>query len=664
MPVPDVDLVSNQESQRDYSNPTKKCDMVMKGGITSGVVYPLAVCELAQTYTFKNIGGTSAGAIAAAAIAAAEYGRQHKRPDKNKRNFAELEKLPQWLGDKSPDGKNSNLFALFQPQTSTKRLFNTLTAGLAEGKRVVVFLRVLWASMRNFPLVAILGFLLFPILSIVAIRSESGLLLIRSLVSALLLALVVTLLGTFCSFYRCAVRAIPQNYYGLCTGMPSPPPWFIRWLKWLANKGVLSTWLNRAINRRKVAPSLTFWLTEYLDRLAGVEDRDKPLTFGDLWGEGKERNINLEMLTTNLTLERSYRLPFDTEEFFFHPKEFEELFPKRVVDWMIKKSAKIKDDPSKNTPMLPLPEAVDLPVVVATRLSLSFPILLSAIPFYAVDRTRTLKDMPERCWFSDGGIVSNMPVHFFDKSLPRWPTFAINLLQPPHPDYPLSQNDQCENIWTPTTNSGGIEEAWTRIDDKRGAGNLPGFLGMILNTMQNWLDNAQMRVPGYRDRIMHIKLDPKQEGGLNLNMHPEDINNLSERGRCAGEKLVKRFAADQPVLPVPPTPKPRGWIEYPWDNHRWIRYRSIMSLLEQFLEDFCHGYDNPESGDKTYDELIQRKHQDPPKSYRWESNDQRVFASDTTHELLDLVKKWRGNSQSFDEGTPNPDPVLRVTPKI
>jgi hypothetical protein len=397
MPGPDLNLTSNQEHQRDYSNPTKKCDMVMKGGITSGVVYPLAVCELAQTYTFKNIGGTSAGAIAAAAASAAEYGRQHERPDKNKHNFAELEKLPQWLGAKSPDGKNSNLFALFQPQASTKRLFNTLIAGLAGGKalrllrRPRLIIRVLLTSIWNFPLGAILGLLIFLLLFIVPMRPESGLLLIQSLISALLITAVVALSGTFYSFYRCAGRTIPQNYYGLCTGMPSPSPWFIRWLKWLASKGVLSTWLNRVINRHRVAPSLTSWLTEYLDRLAGVEDRDKqPLTFGDLWGQGDERNINLEMLTTNLTLGRPYRLPFDTEDFFFDPKEFEKFFPERVVNWMKEKSAKMKDEPSKNT-LFPLPKAADLPVVVATRLSLSFPILLSAIPLYAVDYTRTSK---------------------------------------------------------------------------------------------------------------------------------------------------------------------------------------------------------------------------------------------------------------------------------
>ena len=53
------------------SEPTKYCDLVMKGGITSGIVYPNAVLALAKQYRLKNIGGTSAGAIAAAVCAAA-----------------------------------------------------------------------------------------------------------------------------------------------------------------------------------------------------------------------------------------------------------------------------------------------------------------------------------------------------------------------------------------------------------------------------------------------------------------------------------------------------------------------------------------------------------------------------------------------------------------
>lgn len=48
--------------------PKKACDIVMKGGITSGVVYPEAVGQLADTYEFRNIGGASAGAISCAAV--------------------------------------------------------------------------------------------------------------------------------------------------------------------------------------------------------------------------------------------------------------------------------------------------------------------------------------------------------------------------------------------------------------------------------------------------------------------------------------------------------------------------------------------------------------------------------------------------------------------
>ena len=75
----------------DYSRPTKTCDVVMKGGITSGVVYPHAICELARTYRFVDVGGTSAGALAAAAAAAAEHGR-------DRGGFRKLAELPDWIG--------------------------------------------------------------------------------------------------------------------------------------------------------------------------------------------------------------------------------------------------------------------------------------------------------------------------------------------------------------------------------------------------------------------------------------------------------------------------------------------------------------------------------------------------------------------------------------
>lgn len=64
-----------ESHQSTTERPELECDMIMKGGITSGVVYPGAINELSRTYRFRGIGGTSAGAIAAAGAAAAEYGR-------------------------------------------------------------------------------------------------------------------------------------------------------------------------------------------------------------------------------------------------------------------------------------------------------------------------------------------------------------------------------------------------------------------------------------------------------------------------------------------------------------------------------------------------------------------------------------------------------------
>ena len=52
------------------------CDLVLTGGVTDGVIYPWAILELARAYRFKNIGGTSVGALAAAVTAAAEFARR------------------------------------------------------------------------------------------------------------------------------------------------------------------------------------------------------------------------------------------------------------------------------------------------------------------------------------------------------------------------------------------------------------------------------------------------------------------------------------------------------------------------------------------------------------------------------------------------------------
>ena len=83
-------------------------------------------------------------------------------------------------------------------------------------------------------------------------------------------------------------------------------------------------------------------------------------------------------------------------------------------------------------------------MIFAVRISMSLPALFQAVRLYRSEASpvqddfgRTLIDQGEplhlplvsaqELWFSDGGITSNFPVHFFDNSLPRWPTVSLNL---------------------------------------------------------------------------------------------------------------------------------------------------------------------------------------------------------------------------------------------
>ena len=83
------DLPRYSAEQFALNNPPE-CDAIMKGGITSGIVYPYAILEIATRYRFRSLGGTSAGAIGAAFAAAAEYARSVR---KDPGGFVRLQRL-------------------------------------------------------------------------------------------------------------------------------------------------------------------------------------------------------------------------------------------------------------------------------------------------------------------------------------------------------------------------------------------------------------------------------------------------------------------------------------------------------------------------------------------------------------------------------------------
>jgi predicted acylesterase/phospholipase RssA len=730
--VPSIDERAEREARSafaDLSDPASYahrpliCDLVMKGGITSGVVYPLAISELATAYRFRNIGGTSAGAISAAAAAAAEHrgGPQ---------GFIDLAKLPARLG--------GELQALFRPQRACRRVFRVLLLSTKKAKglpntlgklasvaaALLAFLTTLgglfvlaiagvpavllalglWAKIEDhWPWGLALFALLFLLLVAgtrfirakkagqgggAAIAAAVAMLAVASMVwmsttsgrdrwsvtGWFLFATLSLVVAVLVAVVREAFRVIPANDFGLVGGS------------------------SYDTEPRLVEP-LAEWLHSLIQGLAGKPAGAPPLTFGELArlgpdGRPGDDGVNLTILTTCLSRGRIYYLPYDFDaedpgdRFWFAPDELRRSLPADVIDYL-------RDLPRQGTwiedalyPLIPLPRAKDLPVVMAVRMSLSFPALISSVRLRSVDwtlmrnrearlawreyveRRKTDPDAQrptaapeaEPCWFSDGGIISNFPVHLFDQYLPDHPTFAINL-RGFHPDRVLYDDPlQPEHlkIYRPATNSGGMAENWTRWQGG-GITGLSGFVHSIFDTIQNWSDNDQSRVPGYRDRIVHVSHGSK-EGGINLAMPPELITALAERGRASAIELKSAFS----------TAAPPSNIDTGWRNHKWVRLRSSLALLSDALQSIVGAYDRADPVQvESYRDIVHRaKGQEP--SYK-ATTEQRTAMIELIEGVADATgtpvggviaaaARLESASKPLGYGAPGPAPILRITP--
>lgn len=557
------------------------CDIVMQGGVTSGVVYPTAAVELSHQFRLKNIGGTSVGALAAAVTAASELGRLYD-PAVNP-GYQRLAELTDELSavDKSRPGV-TRLFDLFRPQPGTRALFGILAAALNQKSGTARALRALLAALRHYGWA--FGIVAVPLFLLQALLGHGG---IWNWLLAVLLAVAAGIVAVLFALWRTAIGPFVANGFGLCTGYlddgAATPP--VR-------------------DRRE---PLTLWLSRMINQCAGAAADGDPLTFGELWeprceeqkrappewlqcaGVVKWRYIDLQMISTNVTHSRPYRFPVEDEdqELFFHEDELRRWFPPRVVDWMVTHEGKYVPDAEK--PPLPpklhkLPRAEDLPVVFAARLSLSFPFLLSAVPLYAIDyqcqdyqRRRF-----ERCWFSDGGICSNFPIHFFDAPLPLWPTFGLALEDERHYqpiDEPLVRTkvekkqriepgDLSPNrFFLPEYDAAGRGDSFNLFADAlRGSTRLLGFVSGLFKSGRFWQDHMLARAPAVRDRVVRIYLK-SDEGGLNLNMPGPVLQTLAAAGARAANMLAARYC-------------PGSQDRMNFDNHRWVRLRSLTRVVE------------------------------------------------------------------------------------
>jgi hypothetical protein len=216
-----------------------------------------------------------------------------------------------------------------------------------------------------------------------------------------------------------------------------------------------------------------------------------------------------------------------------------------------------------------------LPVLVAARLSLSFPVLFKAVPLWVVPGARA----PYRCWFSDGGICANFPIHLFDAVLPRWPTFGITLVDRRHPDTSV------RDVWINEAGSVPPElrhPASRAQTEPASIGRLLEFLGSILSAARLWNDKTTAQLPGVRERVVNIYLDPNgRKGGLNLTMPPCDLLDMAVLGKTAGQALVTKYIK-------PATGTAAGTLpSAAWDTHRWVRFNTFVIAMQAKMEGFA-----------------------------------------------------------------------------
>lgn len=580
MSLPELgdDLVDVPNPVTETPPPDRFCDLVLTGGVASGVVYPWAVVELARSFNFKSIGGTSVGAMAAALTAAAEYGRRCGAPGA----FEVMRRLPGQLAEDAGDGR-ARLLALFQPAPRGARLF----------ERFVDFVRV-FASGATPRLKDRLGWL---VRSLWAFRHEAAL--------AALIGAVASLLG--CALLGVLTHAAPANARGLAGGFAFVLTLLIAGLTGVAGlvvallrdvrEGLIANDLGLVrggpiAGRAKDDPGLVAWLHEGIQRSAGLnpdDPKDAPLTFRDLWrapafagapprdappGDARrDRSINLSMVTTNVTHGRPYRLPLDdeTSRLYFDPDELAPFFPDDVMRALLRAGEPYRprsraDPPAeRGAGLFELPHA-ELPIVVAARLSLSFPVLFAALPLYAVDyempmATRTLK----RCRFSDGGLCSNFPIHLFDAAAPRWPTFGMWL------DKRGPYHDGA--VWLPDNHLSGRGDSWSRFEPAPPWRMLFGFLGAAFVSAKNWSDRSSMRMPQVRTRVARLNLRPG-EGELNIAMPRARILAMAQTyGTAAGLEFTRQFVEAPGAAPTAA-----------WREHQWVRLHTLLDSLRAFLD--------------------------------------------------------------------------------
>ncbi|MCM0608656.1 MAG: patatin-like phospholipase family protein [Ideonella sp. WA131b] len=559
----------------DRAEPDRFCDLVLTGGVTSSIAYPGAVHALGSVFRFNGIGGSSSGGGTAALAAAAEYRRRHGSAEGFRQMLAGSAEVADGF-----EGR-TGLAWLFQPDAGLQRLFDAIVPG------VVAPTGKFWALVRGL-LLAYGPFALVPAAGLgsvayLALASHFPASWLGALAGFGLLALALAAGAVVAGLVLWRdLRRLAAADHGLCSGLA----------------------------RQADAPRepITPWLHGLIQQVAGRAPGEAPLSFADLHGapggpaqalnDGSSagaRSIDLRMFSADVTRGLPLQLPLpdatpgsdpsvpDDAALYFLPQELATLFPADVMAHLLAVSPPapgqgLRVAGGPGAPALSgfrrLPGA-QLPVIVAARMTVSFPLLFRAVPLWALSRPAARAGQPppppelRRCLFSDGGLISAFPMHLFDSLLPAWPTFGIALHPLGADDLQALSEDEVGRVRVAAGADDLGPERWdTPSQPPRGLADLVGFAGALLSTLTGWNDNAVRRMAGVRDRVAHVSLRP-DVGGLNIRMSPQRIRQLAQLGGEAGYQLLRRY-----VLELGPGGHARGWSE-----HRWTRFALLAQSL-------------------------------------------------------------------------------------
>jgi hypothetical protein len=235
-----------------------------------------------------------------------------------------------------------------------------------------------------------------------------------------------------------------------------------------------------------------------------------------------------------------------------------------------------------------------------------------------------------------------------------WPTFGVKL-EAERKHHPIdAKPEDKENRWfLPDRNDEGRGDSFLRFDEQPGVARLAGFALGILNAARHWQNNMLVRAPGVRDRVLRVYLK-KDEGGLNLNMRPAVLADLTRAGAQGGAMLATQFA-----------PGSTHWMNF--DNHRSVRLQTLTGVLEKDVQGFHRALAAAVPGAVPWPQLVPQFVQDAPGGARQPD----PAAAERERKMAALVGQLRALSlvaaaspDLLRDKAPRRAPVIRIVPDI